>query len=412
MDPEVGVTPIESALDIDADGVVAFTQELVRIESVNDPGTGRSEAAAAELVAERMRSFGWAPVVEEVAPGRPNVICRIDGGRPGPTLMLEGHTDVVTPGDVAAWTHDPFGAEIIDGRMYGRGAADMKGGLAAILFAARAVEQAGPFPGRIVIGALCDEEEMMLGVKHFVAAGHCEGIDAVISAEPEGGEICAVSKGAIRLRIDAVGKMAHGAMPDQGINPLSALVRLATAIAGLQDELHERLGSYQHLGPVWLTPTMIEGGSVEQLNVIPAVAAMTVDVRTTPDVDHGELLERVGELVAGAEEGSGARLTLTVIDDRPSTHTPLVSPVCQALAAAHEAVTGQEPVYGGVPGSTDATILWRDGGLDSVVYGPGGKWIAHQVDEYVEIDDIVQSTEVFARAALHFLHSAPAREAR
>lgn len=388
---------------IDADGVVAFTADLVRLESVNDPATGRSEAAAAAAVADRMRSFGWEPVIEEVLPGRPNVICTVEGGRPGPTLLFEGHTDVVTEGDRSAWTHDPFGAEIVDGRMYGRGTADMKAGLAAVIYATRAVEQAGPFPGRIVIAALCDEEEMMLGVKHFVAAGHCDGIDGAISAEPEGGEICAVSKGALRLRVDATGRMAHGAMPDHGANPINALVRVGTAVEHLQQRLQERHGDYEHLGRIWLTPTVIAGGSIEQVNVIPAESLMTIDVRTTPDVDHAELLAEIDRLLGGIADDTGVALELTVIDDRPATDTAISSPVCRALAHAHEAVTGEPPVYGGVPGSTDGTILWRDGGLDSVVYGPGGKWIAHQVDEYVELEEIVTYTEVFAHAALEFL---------
>ena len=390
-------------ITIDADAVVAFTAELVRIESVNDPATGRSEAPAAEAVADRMRSFGWSPLIEEVAPGRPNVICTVDGGLPGPTLLFEGHTDVVTEGDRNAWTHDPFAATVVDGRMYGRGTADMKSGLAAVIYATRAVEQAGPFPGRIVIAALCDEEEMMLGVKHFVAAGHCDGIDGAISAEPEGGEICAVSKGAIRLRVDATGRMAHGAMPDQGRNPVAALVQVGAAIADLEQERQRRHGPYQHLGQVWLTPTVIDAGTIEQINVIPADATMAIDVRTTPDVDHPELIADVEKALAEIAEATGVVLELSVIDDRPATETAIGSPVCRALAAAHETVTGEAPVYGGVPGSTDGTILWRDGGLDSVVYGPGGKWIAHQVDEFVEIDEIVRYTEVFARAAANFL---------
>jgi len=390
-------------LSIDAEGVVAFTAELVRIESVNDPATGRSEDPAAAAVAERMRAFGWNPVIEEVTPGRPNVICTVEGGRPGPTLLFEGHTDVVTEGDRSAWTHDPFAAEVIDGRMYGRGTADMKSGLAAVIYATRAVEQAGPFPGRIVIAALCDEEEMMLGVKHFVAAGHCEGVDGAISAEPEGGEICAVSKGAIRLRVDATGRMAHGAMPDHGANPIAALIRVGTAVEVLQNALQQRHGPYQHLGQIWLTPTVMAGGSIEQINVIPAESFMTIDVRTTPDVDHAGLIAEIRDLLAEVAADTGVALNLTVIDDRPATETATSSPVCRALARAHEAVTGTPPVYGGVPGSTDGTILWRDGRLDSVVYGPGGKWIAHQVDEFVEVEEIVTYTEVFARAALAFL---------
>ena len=117
-------------LSVDEEAVVAFTQELVRVRSVNDPGHGGGEAPVAELVAARMRALGWEPQVVEVAPGRPNVVAVVDGGGgPGPTLMFEGHTDVVTEGDLSAWTVDPYGAEIRGGRLHGRGSADMKSGV-------------------------------------------------------------------------------------------------------------------------------------------------------------------------------------------------------------------------------------------------------------------------------------------
>src|SRR4051794_28878630 len=155
---------------VDDAALIAFTQELVRIPSVHDPARGLSEAPAAELVAAQMREFGWDPQLDVVEPGRPNVVAVVDGGGgPGPTLMFEGHTDVVTEGD--GWTVDPFGAEIVDGKMYGRGSADMKAGLAAMLFATHALQQRGPFPGHIVLAALVDEEGMMLGAKDLVARG-------------------------------------------------------------------------------------------------------------------------------------------------------------------------------------------------------------------------------------------------
>lgn len=396
---------MNAELVFDHERVIEFTRELVRIESVNRPEEGLNEAPAAAAVAAEMRSFGWEPVVHEVAPGRPNVICIVEGGLAGPTLMFEGHTDVVTAGDESQWTHHPFGAEIVDGRLYGRGSADMKSGLAAMIHATRAVEMAGPFPGRILLGIMCDEEEMMIGVKHFVAAGHCTGVDGVISAEPEGGEICAVSKGAIRLRIDARGVMAHGAMPQMGANPLVALGHTTAALNQLQDRLQREFGRHEHLGEISVTPTYIEGGSIAQLNVIPADAAMALDVRTTPNVDHPALLADIEAVLADVASSSGVGLELVVIDDRPACDTPLDSRVVKALVAGHEKVTRQPAVFGGVPGTTDGTILWRDGGLDTVVYGPGGKWIAHQVDEHVGIEDIIRCTEVFAHTALTFLNS-------
>ncbi len=388
---------------VDREGVIRLTQQLVRIESVNDPAGGRSEEPAAELVAQTMRSWGWEPVVDVVAQGRPNVTARIEGGLPGPTLLFEGHTDVVTEGDGTEWSVDPFGGEIVDGRLYGRGSADMKGGVAAMLHAARAVESAGPFPGTIVLAVLCDEEGMMLGVKDFVARGHAAGVDGAIVCEPEAGEVCTSQKGAMRLRIDAQGVMAHGAMPHQGKNPIRALVHACDALEAIERELQHTHGEHPHLGLPYVTPTVLQAGSMPQLNVIPADASLALDIRSTPGIDHWDLVRKIERALQPVTEATGVTFTFKVIDERPPTETPEDDPVVRAVYAAHEAVTGETPRYGGVPGTTDGTILWRDAGIPVVVYGPGGKWIAHQVDEYVEIDDLTRCADVYVDAALRFL---------
>jgi len=384
---------------VDADGVVAFTRALVRTPSVNDPAHGRSEQAAATLVADKMREFGWHPVLSGAALGRPNVVATIvGGGGAGPTLLFAGHTDVVTEGAAAEWSVDPFGGEIRDGRLYGRGAADMKSGVAAMIYAVRALELAGPFPGTIKIAALADEEGMMIGVHDFVESGQANGVDAAIVGEPEGGEICAVSKGAIRLRVDFHGRMAHGAMPQHGRNPIGLLGRFLGALADLERDLQKRHGAHEHLGLPYVTPTVVSAGHLEQINVIPALATAAVDIRTVPGIDHPEL---VGEVTALAGEWG----EVTVLVDRPPVDTPTDHPVIAALAAAHTAVTGEAARYGGVPGTTDGTILTARGGVPSVVYGPGGKWIAHQADEYVEVAEIVTYTQVYAEAARRYLTS-------
>lgn len=382
------------------DAVVDLTRRLVRIPSV--PGDGGSEAAVAAEVATEMERLGWLPRVEEVVPGRPNVWTVVEGGLPGPTLMFEGHTDVVTPGD--GWTRDPFGAEVVDGTIFGRGTADMKGGLAAMIHAVAAVAAAGPFPGRILVAALCDEEGMMSGVKHFVERGHAAGVDAVIVCEPEGGEVCTTQKGSIRLRLDLAGRMAHGAMPTRGRNPLRAATILVAGLTEIEAGLHLTVGEHPHLGLAHLTPTHLAGGSPDQLNVIPAMATLGVDIRTIPGAEHASLLARIAELARSVTESTGVEIGMTVVDDRPSTETDPDHPVVRAVVDAHTAVHGRIPPLGGVPGSTDGTILWRDAGLPVVVYGPGDKWIPHQADEYVEIADLVAASAVYGEAARRFLN--------
>lgn len=380
---------------IDRDALINFTRRLLRERSVNRPEEGCSELSAARVVADQMRHFGWDPLVEDAAPGRPNVIARLQGSAPGPTLILEGHVDVVTEGDPGAWTHPPFAAEIEAGRLYGRGAADMKAGVAAMLFAADALAR-GDFPGTVIVAALVDEEGMMIGVRDFVRRGHATGVDAALICEPEGGEVCVAQKGAIRLRVDAEGRMAHGAMPHHGDNPIPRLARFLDACGRVQDDLQRENGEDTYLGWDYVTPTFAEAGSAAQLNVIPGAARAGVDIRTTPATDHARLLERLRrELPPG--------VTLTVLDDRPATRTPDDHPLVDAVRQAHRRHHGELPRLGGVPGATDGTILFAEAGVPVVTYGPGGKWIAHQVDEYVELDELWAYSRVYLDAARRFL---------
>lgn len=391
---------------VDEAGTIELLQRLVRIRSVHEPEHGGAEAQAAELVAATMRQFGWEPHITEVAPGRPNVIAVVDGGGgEGPTLAFEGHTDVVTEGDLESWTVEPFGAQVRDGRLYGRGAADMKSGVSAMLYGVRALQLTGPFPGRVMLCVLVDEEGMMLGAKHFAASAAAAEVDAAIICEPEEGEICVAAKGAVRLRIELSGTMAHGAMPQHAANPISAAGRLLRAVDAHQDTLQQTHGEHEHLGLPYITPTVIHAGSAEQANVIPANATVCLDVRTTPDVDHARLITDIGRLADTAAASDGVTTRLDVVDDRPSVEIDRDHPVVVALAQAHEAARAQPTRYGGVPGATDGTILTRDAAIPTVVYGPGGKWIAHQADEYVELGDVVACAHVYAEAADRYLRA-------
>ena len=184
-----------------------------------------------------MRGFGWDVTVTEVA--RAAVRGRRGAGAPArPHADVRGHVDVVTEGDPAGWSFDPFGGDVVDGRLRGRGSADMKSGVAAMIHAARAVELGG-FRRPIVVGVLADEEGMMLGAKRFAAdldagryPGWTGGIDGVIVCEPEGGEVCPVAKGAIRLTVAFHGAMAHGAMPKMGRKPVARRGLAADRVAG------------------------------------------------------------------------------------------------------------------------------------------------------------------------------------
>jgi succinyl-diaminopimelate desuccinylase len=403
---------IERALaHLDEEGMLAFLRDLVRTPSVFLPGVpGANEQEAARLVYDQLLRWGWLPLWEEVAPGRPNVIAELAGagGVAGGLLLFEGHTDVVTPGDPASWRHNPFGAEIVERRLYGRGAADMKAGVAAMLFAARAIQLAGaPFAGRIRLLVPVDEEGMMLGIKALVARGHADGAAGAIICEPEEREVCIAQKGALRLRLLSYGRIAHGAMPETGVNALAGMIRLLARVLDLEAQLQAEYGAHPLLGKPYITPTVARAplsGDASQINCLPDACDAFLDIRSLPSMSHERVIERLRGLMAELRvEYPAYRFELEVIDDRPATEIAADHPLVQVLASAHRRIYGAGPVYGGVPGSTDGTILARDRGIPVVVYGPGDKRIPHQPDEFVELDEVVRAARVYIVAALTFL---------
>ncbi len=393
---------------VDGERAVTLTRQLVQLRSVFEPSTGGNEAEAAHFVAEILRESGFTVTVENAAPGRPNVVADWHGTGFDPakhkTLMLEGHTDVVTEGDPAAWTHPPFAAELLDGRVYGRGACDMKAGVAAAIVAVEAVKRTLPeLAGRIRLGIVADEEGMMLGIKHFIKQGWAKDVAGAIICEPEDLELCLFQKGALRVEVLATGKMAHGAMPYAGINPVPPLMDFLAGVRELEQSEQTRLGGHEHLGLPWFTPTILRApaGGEAQLNVMPETAYAALDIRTVPGQDHEAIW---AALEALAEQSRGeATLDLTRLEDRPWTETPPDDPLVSALERAYPDVLGSQPRYGGVPGATDGTFLSAWAGVPIVTVGPGAREVPHQRDEYVDAEEIVRAAKLYAAAAVYFL---------
>ena len=265
--------------EIDSEELVKLTSDLVKINSVWDPAAGTSEQPAADYVLKWTQEQGFEAQLEEVAPARPNVIVTWQAGSGDRKLMFEGHTDVVTPGDLSAWHYDPFGALIVGRRMYGRGTNDTKGNLAAMLIAMAALKNSGmQLAGAIVGGVLCDEEDQMLGVRHFIEKGHAETVTAAVICEPQDGLICTTQKGALRARFTIKGRMSHGAMPLSGLNTAPAIAHLINALHDLERRAVRQPGRDEHLGWPSFTPTVIQAPSAgaPQLNVMPGEALVLV----------------------------------------------------------------------------------------------------------------------------------------
>jgi succinyl-diaminopimelate desuccinylase len=394
---------------IDPDELVRLTANLVRIDSVIRPDTGGTErGVAAFLAAWIRRELGVEPLVEEVEPGRENVIATLDSGIPGPCLMLEGHTDVVTEGDPTAWSRDPFGGEVALGRIWGRGSCDMKAGLAVALIAAKAFRTgAAPWRGKIRLGFVCDEEGMMRGIKHFIRRGHADDVTAALVPEPEENQLCLSMKGAIRAVVRVTGRMAHGAMPLSGVNPATRMARIILAYEGFEREEKERCGADPYLGLPSVTFTVIQSppaGQPAQHNVMPGEAVGYVDIRTTPAQIHDAVRSRLEEILRDlASRDPDFRASIEFIEDRPVVRIGAEEPIAAAAASAFRDVTGREPVYNGVPGATDGTFLSAWKGIPCLVNGPGPRAMPHQTDEYVEIAELVEAARVYVVTAHRFL---------
>ena len=394
---------------IDREELVRLTRELVGVKSVYRPeDPDGNEAGAARFVAQYLERAGFEVRAEEVAPGRPNVWTVWEGDRAGRTLLFEAHTDVVTEGRAESWVHSPFGAERDGGRIYGRGACDTKGNLAAAVVAVRAIKDSGiSFPGRLVLCHPVDEEGMMSGIKGFIEGGHAEGVDAAMICEPEENQICIRQKGALRVEVTVRGRMAHGAMPLSGVNPVTRAARFVVAVEELERREMERCGEDPFLGYPSLTPTILMGPDCgePQINVIPASAYVALDIRTTPDQSHEDLVEQLREIVARlAAEDPDFDATLEVIEERPATETAMDEPLVRATATAYSRLTGEEPRYNGVPGATDGTFLHAWAGIPIVTTGAGDREIPHHEDEWVDEEELFVTCKLYAATAMYYCY--------
>ena len=403
----------KAAEAIDEEFLISLAQKFVQIRSVVEPEHGNTELEAANFIAKTFKELGLTPTIQEVTKNRPNIIADWQGSDYDPkkhkTLMFEGHTDVVTEGDPSTWQYPPFAGKIINGKLYGRGSADMKAGIAAAIAALKAIQQVAPeLSGRIRFGIVVDEESMMIGIKDYIDKGWAEEVDAAIIAEPEENELCLFQKGAMRVNVMFTGVMSHGAMPYAGVNPIKALSSFLENLKEFEKSEQARLGEHKYLGLPWITPTIIKAppDGEAQHNVMPAKTFLALDIRTVPGQEHSAIFAQLEEY-ARAIEANTDKMTieLDLFEQRPWTQTNEDSPIVNALEQAYEIALKQKPKYGGVPGATDGTFLSAWANIPIVTVGPGDREIPHQKNEFVEISEMINSAKLYAAATIKFLAS-------
>jgi succinyl-diaminopimelate desuccinylase len=405
------------------DEIVEFASGLIRIPTVNPPGEGYRDCAS--FLGERLSRFGHDvdypeatthPDHSEPHP-RVNVVGLLRGSEPRPLLHLNGHIDVVPPGD--GWSVDPFGGVVRDGKLYGRGASDMKAGIAAAIYAVEAIRRAGVvLRGSVEVSGTVDEESGgFAGVAFLCEQGRISRArtDHVIIPEPLGVDrICLGHRGVHWFKVTAHGRIAHGSMPFLGE---SAIERMGVLLDRVRRELKPVLASR-----TTKTPVVPEGARHATLNVNSIVGGQAGVERESPCVadrceavfDRRFLIEEGFEAAKAEIEALIARVAGEVgaskafeLEDLMVVHpveTPKDAPVIAALDSAIQLVLGKEPARIASPGTYDHKHVTRIGGVEScVAYGPGILELAHQVDEYCLLEDLVASTKVLALATLELL---------
>jgi len=394
IDPSVAERVLNA---IDRDETIAFLQELVRVPSVNPPGDVRR---AIQLCDDKLAAAGFDTKTVGATPEKVNVIGTLHGIGPGPRLAFNAHVDVVPVGDETAWTFPPFGAEIHDGKLYGRGAGDDKASVAAQIMAGVALARSGvPLDGTLIVTAVADEETTgELGSGYIVREGHVEA-DFVIVGEQTMNQICVAERGAVGVRVVVHGVAGHGAAPWDGAN---AIEGMGLAIAALRTKLWPALArrTHRHLPCATATISMIDGGV--KTNVIPDRCEIYIDRRILP----GETPETVAAEIRDVAERAiapvaGLRVEVTVKASRLARESDPDSLVGRALQEATRFL-GNEPVITGFFGGTDARHF-ASNGRPVMIVGPGQSTTAHTVDEWVGIDEVLEATRLYALAALALL---------
>lgn len=364
---------------------VKILADLVAIQSVND-----HETTVAEYLKDLFEAHSIEAKILKITDTRANLMAEI--GQGAPVIGVSGHMDVVSAGDQSNWTSDPFQLTERGGNLYGRGAADMKSGLAALVIAMIEIhEQKLLKKGSIRLMATTGEEVGGQGAYHFYKDGYMKDVDALVIAEPSQDTIIYSHKGSMDARIQSKGKAAHSSMPQLGYNaidPLIELVHEANHFFRTTDKTNAVLGD------LVMNTTIFQGGN--QVNSIPEEAELEMNIRTIPEFDNDQVAKDLEKLVADQNQ-KGAKLSLDIYMSLPSVLAAKESKLSALAAKLGQEHLHQEIQTAASPGVTDASNFLRDKAPDFpfIMFGPGETKMAHQVDEYVNKDVYLNFVDLY-----------------
>ncbi|WP_027229625.1 M20 family metallopeptidase [Phyllobacterium sp. UNC302MFCol5.2] len=368
-----------------------LTRALIAQNTIDPPG---NERLTAMIVAEKLRSEGVEALVYEVAPGRTNLVARIAGTGERPALAFSAHFDTIGV-ELDRWSVDPFGGEVRGGRLYGRGAADMKGGMAAMTVSALKIVRSGVrLKGDLLLTFSAAENSNCLGAHRLVEDGHFEGVGALLVSEPTGNRAFVTEKGALWLRVSAKGEYGHNAFSeDRSGDRGNAIIRLARYLDRAHD-LKLSAPAHRHVKPPTINIGLIRGGLSTPL--IPGDASADVDVRLVPGQSSEQVLQAFHDI---ADEN----ITIEQLDLKLPVDTADDHPFARLCVEACRAEGTADPGPAGVAYYSDGAVIAPRLGLPMVIIGPGEVGMSGAIDEYVYVEKLESSTRIFERVAKDYL---------
>ncbi len=376
--------------------LAALVGDLVRIETENPPG---NETECAERIVEWFDEHGIdAELVEEPYTDRPQVGVRVGGG--DPTLVLNGHIDVVPAGETDEWSHDPYGADVEDGRLYGRGSVDMKTGVAIAMLATAELAddiEANELPGSIVFHAAIGEETAEPGTKTLLEQGY--GGDYGVVLEPTGMRTATSEKGLAWYEITVSGEPSHASRPDQGTNAIQSAQPVLDALADYDENVRTR--EDELVGRAYATATMLEAGTKE--NVLPERATITIDRRFLPEERVQDIDAEIDDLLGEVAEAHGIDVSWERTRTYESAAIDVDSPLAGVFRRHSADVADVATDPWGVTASTDVRNFVNDAGIEAITWGPGDLSQAHTYDEHVVLSAANDGLDALLGAAREVL---------
>jgi acetylornithine deacetylase len=376
--------------------VTETLNEMVSTNSVNpDVGNGPGESALSDLLYDRLAAIGRLEVRRQrVADQRSNVVAILRGSGGGRSLMLNGHMDTV---GVEGMTVEPFTPFVRGGFLHGRGACDMKGGIAAMLGAVKSLADSKlRLRGDLILSFVVDEEHMSIGVKKLVEEYKA---DAAIVGEPTNMRIATAHKGFVWVEITVRGRAAHGSVPEKGVDAIVYGAKVVTRIGELQEKLRVRV--HPLVGTPKIHTSMIEGGT--HWSIVPDRCSLRIERRTIPGETTASVMQEIQELLNTVKHENGnfnaeARCVL----ERPALETTPTESIVQELQQAITEFGDGDATVVGVPYWTDGAILVHSASIPTCLFGPGDISVAHSPDEYIRMEDVLRASEVYIGVARKF----------